>query len=206
MDGASEELKAVVREDLQYLVGAWPSGALPDDEIRRSSAVLRRLFSYRDLLKVWIATVGKKEFVVPSSFIHVRNVTRLKEVEFASSSAAQNLGMKVSAVMVFNKVMEANEPISIKEELAPLKRYLNQPACVISGALITRSDLVQFVANKMGGAHFDEMRRKPEEAAIHAMRQYFIGNRPALIHEMLSCGQTLAAAQSTKVLLAALSS
>lgn len=204
MDAASPELVAVVREDLSYLVNDWPGGEMGDDEIRRSSAVLRRLFNYRDLVKVWVSVIGKKDFLVPSSSIHVADVNRLKEVNFATSSPAQNVGLKIFAAMEFNKIQEGPAPISIKEEVAPLKRYLNQPACVISGVLITREELVQFVATKLGGAHFDEGRDKPNERAIQVMTQYSIGNRPALVHEMLSCGQVLAASESTKELLAAL--
>jgi hypothetical protein len=204
MQAASPELIAVVREDLSYLMNNWPSGELRDDEIRRSSTVLRRLFTYRDLVKVWVTVVGKKDFLVPSSFIHVADISRLKEVDFATSSPARNVGMKTFAAMVFNRIQEGSDPISIKDEIAPLKRYLNQPACVVSGVLITREELVQFVANKLGGAHFDDGREKPNERAIQAMTQYAIGNRPALIHEMLSCGQVLAASESTKELIAAL--
>jgi hypothetical protein len=148
--------------------------------------------------------VGKKDFLVPSSFIQVADINRLGEVSFATSSPAQNVGMKIFTAMAFNKIQDGAAPISIKDEVAPLKRYLNQPACVISGVLITRDELVQFVANKLGGAHFDDGRHKPNERAIQAMTQYSIGNRPALIHEMLSCGQVLAASESAKELIAAL--
>jgi hypothetical protein len=141
---------------------------------------------------------------VPSSSIHVVDMNRLKEVDFATSSPAQNVGMKIFHVKVYNRIQEGRGPISIKEEVAPLKRYLNQPACVISGVLVTREQLVRFVANKLGGAHSDDGRNKPDERAIQVMTQYFIGNRPALIHEMLSCGQVLAASESTKELIAAL--
>jgi hypothetical protein len=204
MDAASPELIAVVRDDLSYLVNDWPGGEIRDDEIRRSSAVLRRLFNYRDLVKVWVTVVGKQDFLVPSSFIHVADINRLREVNFATSSPAQNVGMKIFAAMEFNKIQEGPAPVSIKEEVAPLKRYLNQPACVISGVLITREELVQFVANKLGGAHFDDGRDKPNERVIQVMTQYVIGNRPALIHEMLSCGQVLAGSESTKELIGAL--
>ena len=204
MNTASLGLISTVREDLTYLVDRWPGGELRDDEIRRSSAVLRRLFNYRDLVKVWVTVVGKKDFVVRSSFIQVTDFKRLREVNFATSSPAQNVGMKIFAAMEFNKIQEGAQPISIKEEVAPLKRYLHQPACVISGLLITRDELVQFVANKLGGAHFDDVRDKPNDRAIGVMMQYSIGHRPALIHEMLSCGQVLAASESTKELIAVL--
>lgn len=69
---------------------------------------------------------------------------------------------------------------------------------------ITRDELVEFSANKLGGSHYDERRKKPSDQAIHAMSDYMIGNRPALIHEMLSSAQVLAASSSTKEFLSAL--
>lgn len=204
MDPASLALAKVIREDVRYLVTKWPEGDIGDDEIRRSSAVLRRLFTYRDLIKVWVTVVGKRDFLVPSSYIRVHDIGRLTEVDFATSSPAQNVGMKIFSVTVHNKIQDGPGPISVETEEAPLKRYLNQPACVIAGVLITRDEIVQFVANKLGGAHYDEGRQKPQERSVSAMNQYMIGNRPALIHEMLSCGQVLAASASTTELLNAL--
>lgn len=204
MEAASPELLGVVREDLRYLATSWPSGEIRDDEVRRSSTVLRRLFTYHDLIKAWVTVVGKKDFLVPSSYVHVADFARIREVDFATSSPAQNPGIKIFAAMAFNKIQNGPAPISIKDEVVSLKRYLNQPACVISGVLIVRAEIVTFVANKLGGAHFDDTRAKPSERSIQAMTQYSMGNRPALIHEMLSCGQMLAAAESTKELLVAL--
>ena len=102
------------------------------------------------------------------------------------------------------KIQNGAEPIAIGQAEVSLKKYLNQTACIISGVPVSRNELVQFVANKLGGAHFDEGRQKPREQAISVMEQYSIGNRPALIHEMLSCGQSLASSHSTKELLRAL--
>ena len=204
MDAASVGLIDVVREDLRYLATRWPDGDIGDDEIRRCSTVLRRLFTYRDLIKVWVTVVGKQDFIVPSSYIRVRDIGRLNEVDFATSSPAQNVGMKIFSVTVHNKIQDGPGPISVATEEAPLKRYLNQPACVIAGALITRDEIVQFVANKLGGAHYDDGPQKPKENSVSAMNQYMIGNRPALIHEMLSCGQMLATSGSTKELLNAI--
>lgn len=204
MEVASTGLITVVREDIQYLVRDWPSGDIRDDEIRRSSTVLRRLFTYRDLIKVWVTVIGKKDFMVPSSFIRIDDISRIQEVDFASSSNAQNVGMKIFAAMAFNKIQDGTPPISTHTEVAPLKRYLNQPACVISGVVITRDELVKFVASKLGASHFDEKRQNSQERSIQAMTQYSIGYRPALIHEMLSCGQLLAASSSTIELLEAI--
>lgn len=202
MTPASPGLIKIVHEDLTYLVADWPKGEVRDDEIRRSSTVLRRLLTYRDLIQVWVTVVGKKDYVVGGHCIEILDFKRLAEVDFATASPAnQGGGMKVFTALVYNKIQNGRQPISIVRQEVGLKMYLNQTACVISGVPITRNELVQYVASKLGGAHYDEERQKPREQAISAIEQYSIGNRPALIHEMLSCGQALASSPSTIELL-----
>lgn len=192
----------VVHEDLTYLATHWPQGEVRDDEIRRSSTVLRRLLTYRDVIQVWVTVVGHKDYFVSGDYIEIRDAKRLNEVDYATASPAnQGSGMKIFAALVFNKFQNGAEPIAIARQDVPLKKYLNQTACVISSVPISRDELVQFVANKLGGAHFDDGRQKPREQSISAMEQYSVGNRPALIHEMLSCGQALASSPSTVELL-----
>jgi hypothetical protein len=118
MKAASPELIKVIREDLRYLVNDWPSGEIRDDEIRRSASVLRRLFIHQDLMKVWVTVVGKKDFLVRSSYIHVDDPSRLKEVDFATASPAQDVAMKFFTACVFNKIQAGPPPISTKEEVA----------------------------------------------------------------------------------------
>lgn len=205
MTPASPSLIKVVHEDVTYLAAHWPKGEVRDDEIRRSSTVLRRLLTYRDLIQVWVTVVGQKDYLVTGDYIEIRDTTRLNEVDYATASPAnQGGGMRVFAALVFNKIQNGPEPIAITRQEVSLKRYLNQTACVISGVPLGRDELVQFVANKLGGAHFDDGRQKPREQSIAAMEQYSVGNRPALIHEMLSIAQALASSQSTIELLGAL--
>jgi hypothetical protein len=202
MSPPSPGLIKVVHEDLNYLLSQWPKGEVRDDEVRRSSTVLRRLFTYRDLIRAWVTVVGSKDYMVTGDYIEIRDPKRLGEVDFATASPAdQGSGMKVFAAMVFNKIQNGSDPIRIAQQGVPLKKYLNQTACIISGVMINRDELIQFVANKLGGAHYDDGRQKPREQSIAVMEQYSIGNRPALIHEMLSCGQSLAASPSTAELL-----
>jgi hypothetical protein len=202
MSPASPGLIKVVHEDLTYLLSRWPKGEVQDAEIRRSSVVLRRLFTYRDLLQVWVTVVGPKDYMVKGDYIEILDPKRLGEVDLATASPAdQGNGMKVFAAMVFNRIQKGSDPIRVAQQDVPLKKYLNQIACIISGAPVNRDELVQFVANKLGGAHYDDGRQKPREQSMAVMEQYSIGNRPALIHEMLSCGQSLAASPSTAELL-----
>ena len=95
MSLASPGLIKVVHEDLTYLASHWPQGEVRDDEVRRSSAVLRRLYTYKDLLKVWVTVVGPKDYMVKGDHIEILDPMRLGEVEFATASPAyQGSGMR----------------------------------------------------------------------------------------------------------------
>lgn len=203
MNPANPELIRVVREDVLYVVSEWPNGTIADDELRRSSCVLRRLLTHSDLQRVWVTVAGKKDFVVPSTSIEIRDPKRLPEVDFATASPAESSpGNTVFAVLVYRKIQNGDEPIRLSSErLTPLRTYLSEKTMIVEGIPISRNDLVQFVANKLGGVHFDTVSQKPSEKALRALQQFEIMNRPAAMHEILSYGQQLARSPSIAELL-----
>lgn len=206
MKPADSALVEVVREDLSYLFSSWPSGTIGNDELRRSSCVLRRLLTYADLHRVWVSVAGKKDFVIPSTAIEVLDGKRLAEVDFATASPAESSpGNSVFAVLCYRKIQDGNEPIRLSpERLTPITTYLFEKTLIIDGVAASRNDLVQFVAHKLGGAHFDTVSQKPSEKALRALQQFEIWKRPAAMHEMLSYGQQLARSPSAAELLSVL--
>jgi hypothetical protein len=206
MNQADPELIRVVREDILYVISAWPTGTIADDELRRSSCVLRRLLTYSDLHRVWVTVAGKKDFLVPSTAIETRDPKRLSEVDFATASPAESSpGNTIFAVLVYRKIQNGEEPIRLSNErLTPLHTYLAEKTMIIEGIPISRNDLVQFVANKLGGAHFDTDSQKPSEKALRALQQFEVMNRPAAMHEILSYGQQLARSPSIAELISLL--
>jgi hypothetical protein len=56
----------------------------------------------------------------------------------------------------------------------PLSAYLRSTAALIVGERITRQDVIQYVANKLGGAHYDTSRDKKADA-----RYKLLDKRPA---------------------------
>ncbi|MDP2139104.1 MAG: hypothetical protein Q8J74_14735 [Candidatus Didemnitutus sp.] len=203
MIAADPALIQVVREDLRYLFSKWPKGEISDDELRRSSCVLRRLLTYSDLHKVWVTLVGKKEFLVPSTWIEIRDPRRLPEIDFATASPAESSpGNRLFSVVVYRKIQNGDEPIRLMEEApTPLYTYLFQKTAIVEGVPASRNDIVQFVANKLGGAHYDIVHQKPSDKALDAIRKFEVMNRKAAMHELLSYGQQLERSESAHELL-----
>jgi hypothetical protein len=206
MKEADPSLIEVIREDLEYVFSKWPKGEIKDDELRRSSTVLRRLLTYTDLHKVWLTVVGKKDFLIPSTWIEIVEPKRLAEVDFATASPAESSpGKKLFSAVVYRRIQDGNEPIRLKPETeTPLYSYLFQKTVIIEGVPASRNDIVQFVANKLGGAHFDLIHQRPSDKALDAIRQFEVMNRKAAMYEMLSYGQQLERSASARDLLAAI--
>ncbi len=62
---------------------------------------------------------------------------------------------------------------------------------------IRRREVVQFVANNAGRAHYDTDKTKPYQKAVDAMASYEVMGRGAVYYELLGIGQALASAPDT---------
>jgi len=193
----------VVHEDLRHILRSWGDGGIKDEALRRDSTVLRRFLNYHDLIKVWNTVMGLGQaFLVPASGIIVRNESRLGTIDFATCSQVDQPGIKTYAVSVKTGPHDEPGPIGFAETKAlKLKKFISGPCCVVGGVLIRRNDIIQFVANKLGGAHYDTGRQKPNEQAISQLGDFHVADRNAVYYEMLGIGQVLARSNSCRILL-----
>lgn len=200
---ADDGLLRVVLEDLRYIKTSWGGGGIEDNSLRRDSAVLRRFLHHRDLLKAWNTVMGLgKPFLVPAGGILITNQAGLPEIDFASCSEVDQPGIKTFAVSVKTGALESEHPISlVPAKPIKLKRFVHGYCCVVGGVPIKRNDVVQFVANKLGGAHYDTDRQKPDAAALSRLEAYAVAGRNAVYYELLGIGQALADSESCGLLL-----
>ena len=79
----------------------------------------------------------------------------------------------------------------------PLSRFLSSPAVVIDGMPVSREEIILYVANKLGGAHFDPSRntekaKEKKFALLDSHRSSLrISETNAVFFELLSIGQAL---------------
>ncbi len=92
-----------------------------------------------------------------------------------------------------------------------LDEYMASTCIVVDGTAVSRRHVVKFVANRLGGAHFDprgkKSRKREEEEeerlfdlmdrAVHVVRL------PLVYYELLSIGQSLVNSEDIKRLLQA---
>ncbi|UOF21412.1 hypothetical protein [Pseudomonas syringae] len=204
-----------VAEDLEYL-STW-SGVMPDAEIRRGSAILRRLLVEDAYSHAWRAVGFARQ---PSLFavdlkMFVGN--DLGKVVLALAGGATYRGFEYALLMI-NKGTDpvgGEPPADVREGAHPfeqsydLTRYMNSPSGVVNGDTFTRRDVIKYIANVKGGVHLSPKERKQEAKLIARMEKIekkfilqaaegFPGS-DALLIELVAIGQSLGLSPDAKV-------
>jgi hypothetical protein len=73
-----------------------------------------------------------------------------------------------------------------------LTDFVNSPCVVVEGTTISRIELVKYVVNKLGGAHYDSKREKDYQRLLdYAGQHYALAGKNSVYFELLSIGQRL---------------
>ncbi|HEV2068945.1 MAG TPA: hypothetical protein VGR26_04035 [Acidimicrobiales bacterium] len=108
---------------------------------------------------------------------------------FAQSGGAKRGGMTVAGIQVWNRILsdeeireryEAGKSATLPDATRPmstqrarLSEWLSSKCMIVAGVSVTRRDVVQFVANKLGGVHLDSRRdptKQPGYVALDTAR------------------------------------
>ena len=198
----NNNLLKVVAEDLDRLRSEWDQ---TNDEVsaRLLSPVLRRLLVDGDLQKVWRAagftkSPGIKTYTLASGILADYG----KTVVFASAGGALYDDIRsVGFVVKKSDPGVADTDVNVgrippKTETLPLNHFLESPCMAIQGNSVLRQVLIKYVANKLGGAHYDSTRGESDEQKLyglldHAHSTYAINGTSVIYYELLSIGQAV---------------
>lgn len=198
------ELVRIVGEDLRFLRTAFHP-AVSDEQLRRLSTVLRRVLVEGDLRRVWNATFpGEAMLIVaPDLRDHLGSIDP-STVGFASAGGADMEAGTVYGVVsewgpanedLLDPVLAPLPPVVPLEKPVRLSKFIDQTCLIIRGRCITRQHVVQYVSNKLGGAHFDSRRAPKEVEYAHldeVYRDIQLLGRDVVYGELLATGQLLA--------------
>jgi hypothetical protein len=203
------ELLRVVASDLAFLEDEWDE-SVDEDSLRRSSTVLRRLLVLGDYAKAWrVAGEAKEPRLEAVDLSNALAGLELARIFFASAGGGRSGGGELSGALQYSGVMS---PELIRERYArgePPRRvfhiseFLASPGVVFRGEFVSRRHVIKYVANKLGGDHFDPMRKKDERAyqiLDNAMNAAQILDKRLVYFELLSIGQALAQSGDAKKL------
>src|SRR5262249_47815990 len=173
-----------------------------DHQLRRISVELRKLLIDDNLVRSW-----KLLQLLPKAPIII--APRLRTVglganDFAVAAGGNLPGVAIGNFRVRTRALSAEE---IKAEYEQgrgdieypfsLSDYKESCAIYMRGQKVSRRQLVQYVANKKGGAHLDNTRKKDEaayaalDAAVESGFSFGPTGKNAVYLELLAIGQNL---------------
>lgn len=201
------DLARLVAEDLDYLFNEWNQD-IDDASLRRSSPVLRALL-VEGLLARAAHQVNRDIRIMAPAIGRVVTKPELRECSFFQAGGAKYKGMMVQSMSM---VPRAKTPEEIKASYErskdvvgksyPVKIgvFLKQISFVVKGVLINREEVIKYVANKLGGAHYDSSRTTPTDTNQVSLEQKYglldevrngmiTAEKNAVYYELLSIGQ-----------------
>lgn len=201
------ELVRVVAEDLEFLFAEWNQD-IDDASLRRSSPVFRSLL-VEGLLGRVAHAAGREVRVMAPAIGRVTTEVELRECKFFQAGGALHNGMIVQYMSMIPRAKTAAEikasyerSTAVMGKSYPVKlgTYLKQTSLVVDGVLINREEVIKYVANKLGGAHYDSSREGPKSQGDVSLEQKYslldevrngisVADRNAIYYELLSIGQ-----------------
>lgn len=145
------DLFTIVMRDLAA-VERW-SRASSNDELRLQSVILRRLLLDGLLGRAWRQAGFNGEPKIQAKNLEWLDPER-SDVDYSNVLVAV-----MSTPYHLAESLELPSPISLTD-------FLAGTLMVVNGEVVTRRLLVKYVANKLGGVHFDE-RRDDEEGRVY---------------------------------------
>lgn len=165
------ELDITILEDLDHLSDLWNTSETKNSAIRNSVHILRRLLIYNDLQK----SANSRKFQILIDAPDVKpfiKATRYGLIDFYQCGGTNVLGVHIAGSFVHSKRSHRLE--RIMREHHPdhrvqlnLTSFLRQQVFSFKGEFVTRADIIKYVANKAGSAHFD---RKGRDETIERIR------------------------------------
>lgn len=205
------EALRLVRDDLAFLRSlnySRPSRT----EIRVASSILRRLLHEGMYGAAWrLAGLDAEPSVSAIDLQAVVSEIEPRYIHYAYAGGAKTEGAhhKGYVLLVIPRAeveAEGHEVVlrRVQPHLKPgvtrtfsLQQFCASPAVISGAAAVSRVDVVRYVANKLGGVHWDNRRGGWTDAVSsrHRLldeRHLFVGRLPAAFYEVISIAQCIA--------------
>lgn len=209
-----KELLELVRDDLLFLKDEWDNKII-DSSLRRSSNVLRNLVTH-DLLGKASRSLDY-DFVIQTSCLSAETILNLFPIEdiiLYSAGGAKFGGITIQSSFQINGAIQLDKMQTMMDIIHPEKQamavklgnYKTLPALIKEGQIISKDIIIQYIANKKGGTHYD-ISRKESSKEIHfkildnIIDAYELSTKNIIYFELLSIGQEISKTPSTDELI-----
>jgi hypothetical protein len=200
-----DELVSIVSSDLRYIRNEWGED-VSDDALRRGSATLRMLLVQGELQSAWKLAGFPKEPIIPTAVLPEVDPALF---ELATAGMAVHGGITLEGLLVPRSGRRVRPEVLAALNAARLSGGLvkdlklsefTRGICLIAyGLPISRHLVIKYVANKLGGAHFDGKRSDTDGALFRQLdrirAEYLVLDKPPMYFELLAMGQALSASR-----------
>lgn len=208
---------AVIAEDLEHLRDDW-SPEISEPDIRRGSAVLRRLLVEQELGRAWRALGFEREPRVVAVDLEAALGSASGSVGLAMAFGAEFRGVQFALAIVDRVPAGASPspppPPPTRNGGYPFERpfYLSEFLESLSGVAgkvkVKRRELIKYVANVRGGVHLGKRTKARERDLIAKCSRFeermsVLDTDPILV-ETVAIAQAIGAAEDTDRLIRAI--
>lgn len=218
MSDIDSKLLKTVDEDLTYLSTKWNQD-IDDASLRISSPILRRLLI--DGMLDRAAHMFKKQIWIMAPIIcGTKTFGNLSDIDFYQCGGAKYKGMIIQSLSKVNRVLSQQEITKMYQEgkdtvdkSSPVKMsvFLKQISFVIKGIAINREEVIKYVTNKLGGAHYDNERKIDNDTTKITLEHKYalmdkvrdgviLADKNAIYYELLSIGQRVINSRDVHIL------
>lgn len=190
-------------EDLEHLRSKW-GDHIDDISLRHGSVLLRRLLIDGDFFKAWkkLNFAGHPYVVAPRVEYFLKKKVA-ENIKWIIAGGGQYKGVKAAFGILIKgerspAVPKGIDPINHKFSLGS---FVNSTSIYVDRVCISRGEIIKYVANKLGGAHFDANRDKPLGVKFRLLDENIdsfqiqhisdLKGKNAVYFELLSIGQLI---------------
>lgn len=180
-------------EDLELLAEAWGHDAVRERDVRNASGILRRLLidNGGSLARVAKDLGRPLAVLAPVNAQTIDALAGLATVYVCGNTTVGGVTIATSAITRGNARQPNFEDEHPDERQSlTLGQFKNQTCLSWMGHRISREALIKYVANKLGGVHFDDRRNSLTDIALDAIRHKvnFVGF-DGVYFELLATGR-----------------
>jgi len=202
-----------VASDLTFLREEWDED-IDDDSLRRSSAVLRILLVDGAYGRAWrLVGLDKEPLLVAVDLDSVLASPPRADITYAQAGGARYGGMEISPILIGDGVLDDSDAQALDSYLSQdftrefgISSYTESDAIFGLGRRVKRREVIQYVANRLGGAHLElEGGHTTPQAfdVLDELARMELAGKPAVYYELLATGQAVAASGGAGDFLAA---
>lgn len=161
---------------------------------------MRQLLVQNELQRAWrMVGFESQPIITASTLDFILSKTPLDKTTFATAGGARYQGTELRGAIMVNYAKTESEMKSDYQDGVPsasmkLQDFISAPCIVINSELINRHTLIKYVANKLGGAHYDP-RRTSDDRIFTLMDSFHnsvkILDKPAIFLNYFLLGKLL---------------